>query len=62
MYRDSWEIFLARQEEGHRKGKGMGKTNMCTFVRREIHLMKGRQEVPEKYQESITEGLYGQVF
>lgn len=37
----------------------MGKTNMRAFVRRESHLMKGKQEVPEEYQESIIEGLYG---
>lgn len=59
MYRYSWEIFLARQEEGHRKGKGMGKASMCTFVRREIHLMKGKQGVPKEYQESIIKGLNG---
>ena len=58
MYRDSWEIFLARQEEGRRRGKGMGKTSMCTSVRRDSHLMKGKQEIPEKYQENFTKGLY----
>lgn len=31
---------------------------MRAFVKREIHLMKGKQEVPEEYQESFIGGLY----
>lgn len=58
MCREHWEIFLARQEaEG--KERRWRKAGCAHLKEGEIHLMKHKQEVSKRYQESIIEGLYG---